>query len=102
MATATFTTTTTSALYRQSLALLTDLYQLTMAYGYWKLGRHEQEAVFHHSFRRNPLAGGYSVACGLHYAIDFLRNLRFDDADLEYLASLTGNDGRPLFEPAFM
>jgi nicotinate phosphoribosyltransferase len=96
------TATTTSAIYRESLALLTDLYQLTMAYGYWKLGRHEQEAVFHHTFRRNPFAGGYSVACGLHYAIDFLRNLRFEEADLEYLASLTGNDGRPLFDPPFM
>jgi nicotinate phosphoribosyltransferase len=96
------TDNTTSALYRESLALLTDLYQLTMAYGYWKLGRHEQEAVFHHTFRRNPFAGGYSVACGLHYAIDFLRNLRFDEDDLEYLASLTGNDGRPLFERPFM
>src|SRR5881227_2787595 len=93
---------TTSVLYKHSLALMTDLYQLTMAYGYWKLNRHEQEAVFHHTFRRNPFGGGYSIACGLHYAIDFLQNLRFDEADAAYLGSLTGNDGRPLFEPGFM
>ena len=41
-----------------SLALLTDLYLLTMAYGYWKLGRSEQEAVFHLFFRKPPFAGG--------------------------------------------
>src|SRR2546421_933619 len=94
--------TTTSALYKHSLALLTDLYQITMAYGYWKLGRHEQQAVFHHTFRRNPFAGGYSITCGLHYAIDFLPSLRFDEADAAYPRSLTGNDGQPLLEPAFM
>ena len=53
---------TTRPLYGQSLALLTDLYQLTMAYGYWKLGTADKEAVFHLSFRKNPFAGGYSVA----------------------------------------
>ena len=43
---------TLAALYRSSLALATDLYQLTMAYGYWKAGVHEREAVFHLTFRR--------------------------------------------------
>ena len=89
-------------LYRQSLALLTDLYQLTMAYGYWKLGRADREAVFHLQFRKQPFGGGYSIACGLHDAIDYLRRLHFDAADLEYLARLTGNDGKPLFERAFL
>src|SRR5678815_5358582 len=86
---------TLTQIYRHSLALLTDLYQLTMAYGYWKLGRAEQEAVFHLSFRRNPFNGGYSVACGLHDAIDLLAGLRFGDEDLQYLTTLRGNDGRP-------
>jgi nicotinate phosphoribosyltransferase len=73
-----------------------------MAYGYWKLGRMNQEAVFHLNFRKNPFDGGYSVACGLHYVVDFLENLRFEEGDVEYLGSLTGNDGKPLFEPAFL
>ena len=47
------------------LALLTDLYQLTMAYGYWKLGKAEQRAAFHLYFRRPPFAGGYAVTAGL-------------------------------------
>jgi nicotinate phosphoribosyltransferase len=74
-------------IYGTSLALLTDLYQLTMAYGYWKLGRAEQESVFHLSFRESPFRGGYAVACGLHDAIEFLSNLRFEDDDLAYLAT---------------
>src|SRR4051812_5857006 len=93
---------TLTHIYCHSLALLTDLYQLTMAYGYWKLGRAEQEAVFHLSFRKNPFHGGYSVACGLHDAIDYLSALRFDAEDLEYLATLRGNDGRPLFDRGFL
>jgi nicotinate phosphoribosyltransferase len=81
--------------------LLTDLYQLTMAAGYWKLGHH-QEAVFHLSFRESPFGGGYAIACGLAEAIEYLENLRFQEPDLTYLAGLKGADGRPLFERAFL
>ena len=48
---------TTSRIYRESLALLTDLYQLTMAYGYWKLDRAGQETVFNLFFRTHPFGG---------------------------------------------
>ena len=51
-------------LYKHNLALLTDLYQLTMAYGYHRAGIAEHEAVFHLVFRKNPFKGGYAVACG--------------------------------------
>ena len=85
-----------------SLALLTDLYQLTMAQGYWKTRMDRHEAVFHLFFRRNPFKGAFSVACGLAQAIEFLQNLAFDDSDLTYLATLKGNDSKPLFEPAFL
>ena len=40
------------------LALLTDLYQLTMACGYWKSGQADREAVFHLTFRRPPFPVG--------------------------------------------
>jgi nicotinate phosphoribosyltransferase len=93
---------TLGRVYRHSLALLTDLYQLTMAYGYWKLGRAEREAVFHLSYRKNPFNGGYSLACGLHDAIGYLSDLRFDPDDLAYLAGLLGNDERPLFDAGFL
>src|SRR5262245_53442730 len=89
-------------LYRPSLALLTDLYQLTMAYGYWQLGIRQKQAVFHLYFRRNPFSGGYAIACGLADVVEFLREFRFDRADVEYLATLKGNDQQPLFKSEFL
>jgi len=89
-------------LYRPSLSLLTDLYQLTMAEAYWKSRTADKEAVFHLYFRRNPFDGGFTVACGLARALDHLAQFRFDPPDLAYLGSLAGNDGRPLFDPAFL
>lgn len=90
------------ALYRPSLALLTDLYQLTMAYGYWKSGMAGHEAVFHMFFRKNPFGGGFAVACGLATAIEYVERLGFDEEDLAYLATLEGNNGAPLFEREFL
>jgi nicotinate phosphoribosyltransferase len=89
-------------LYKPSLALLTDLYQITMAYGYWKSGLFEREAAFHVTFRSNPFHGGYSVACGLAYVIDFLQSARFTESDVAYLDGLKGNDGQPLFDRGFL
>jgi nicotinate phosphoribosyltransferase len=83
-------------------ALLTDLYQLTMAYGYWKTGRANDEAVFNLFFRNAPFRGGYAVACGLAPVVDYLDGFRFQPDDIEYLASLTGNDGARLFEKPFL
>lgn len=89
-------------LYRESLSLLTDLYQLTMAYAHWKTGSHKKEAVFHLSFRKNPFNGGYAVSCGLATMIDFINNFTFDTSDIEYLATLRGHDENPLFEEKFL
>ena len=85
-----------------SLSLLTDLYQLTMAYGYWKDGTADRQSVFHLFFRKNPFRGGYAVAAGLQPAVEFLENFSFEDDDLEYLATLTGVDGQALFEQGFL
>ena len=89
-------------LYRSSLALLTDLYQLTMAYGYWQTGLAQREAVFHLTFRRNPFDGQFAIACGLRYVVDFLHDLQFTTEDLDYLARLTSAEGHALFAPAFL
>jgi nicotinate phosphoribosyltransferase len=89
-------------LYDTSLSLLTDLYQLTMAYGYFKSGKAEQQAVFNLYFRKHPFQGGFTVACGLSSVIDYLQAYRFAEPDLKYLASLNGNDGQPLFSPDFL
>jgi nicotinate phosphoribosyltransferase len=85
-----------------SVALLTDLYELTMAYGYWKTRTAGNEAVFHLFFRKPPFGSGFTIACGLAAAIEYLQGFRFSPEDLAYLATLTGNDQRPLFESAFL
>ncbi|TGE27374.1 nicotinate phosphoribosyltransferase [Hymenobacter metallicola] len=91
-----------SSLYSSSLSLVTDLYQLTMSYGYWKQGLQDREAVFHLYFRRPPFNGGYAVCAGLAYATDWLQNLRFSAEDLRYLASLRGSKNVPLFPQEFL
>lgn len=93
---------TLSDIYRPSLALLTDLYQLTMAYGYWKSGMASHEAAFHLFFRKLPFGSGYAIACGLHLAIDLVRSFRFEPEDLAYLGELRGNDGAPMFDQGFI
>ncbi|MGV3539779.1 MAG: nicotinate phosphoribosyltransferase [Rufibacter sp.] len=88
--------------YRPSLALLTDMYQITMAQGYWKKGMAQQEAVFHLYFRKNPFKGGYTVAAGLADAIDLLENFKLTPEDLDYLRGLKGSKGQALFEEGFL
>jgi nicotinate phosphoribosyltransferase len=88
--------------YGGSLALLTDLYQLTMACGYWKAGNSEHEAVFHLTFRRAPFGGGYAIAAGIAPALAFLQRLRFEADDLAYLATLVDATGAPLFPREFL
>jgi nicotinate phosphoribosyltransferase len=83
-------------------ALTTDLYEVTMAYGYWKAGVSDHEAAFHVTFRRNPFGGQFTVACGLATAIDFLRMFHFTETEIAYLASQCGNDGKPLFDSGFL
>lgn len=91
-----------SGLYAPSLGLLTDLYQVTMAYGYWQQGLQDREAVFHLYFRRPPFKGGYAVAAGLAYVVDFLENLRFSEDDLTYLGSLKSAKGENMFPQPFL
>jgi nicotinate phosphoribosyltransferase len=83
-------------------ALLTDLYQLTMAYAQWRAGRAEREAVFHLGFRRAPFGGAWAIAGGLGPALEYLLEARFGEQDLAFLGALPGNDGRPLFPPEFL
>src|SRR5262249_28790212 len=83
-------------------ALTTDLYEVTMACGYFKAGVTDHEAAFHVTFRENPFGGQFTVACGLATAIDFLRTFHFAETEIAYLASQRGNDGKPLFDSGFL
>lgn len=87
---------------RGQSALLTDLYQLTMAFGYWKTGWEEKESVFNLTFRSNPFGGGFSIACGLASVIEYLDRYAFSAEEIDYLGKLTGNDGRPIFRSDFL
>ena len=89
-------------LYRPGFGLLTDLYQLTMAAGYYQQGIHERRAVFHLFFREAPFGGKYALAAGLPLAIDLIEGLRFSADDVQYLGRLQGADGRPLFREPFL
>lgn len=70
------------------IALLTDLYQLTMMQGYLRNRYEEKEAVFDLYFRIIPNEGGYAIAAGLEQVVDYIESLQFSAEDLEYLKSL--------------
>lgn len=95
-------TSTISSMYSPSLSLLTDLYQLTMAYSYWVSGKQDNEAIFHLYFRKKPFSNGLAIACGLNYTIDFLSKFFITDDDAAYLSTLKGSDGSPLFSDGFL
>ncbi|MDD6797062.1 MAG: nicotinate phosphoribosyltransferase [Clostridia bacterium] len=70
----------------RNLTLLTDLYELTMMQGYFKSGINDT-VIFDAFHRKNPCDGGYSIACGLEQVIEYIKNLHFEDEDIEYLRS---------------
>src|SRR5690606_14487100 len=92
----------TKDLYQGSLSLLTDFYQLTMAYAYWKSGKAEQEAVFNLFFRKNPFQSGFTIAAGLEYVIDYCQNFSFKEEDLVFIRGLKNTDGSAMFEEDFI
>ena len=82
--------------------LLTDLYQLTMSYGYWKERMYDREAVFQLYYRRNPFKGNYAIACGLGPALEWLADFKFQPEEVQFLGSLKGANGKPLFDEGYL
>ncbi len=68
--------------------LLTDLYELTMAAGFFAAGKSEAPATFELSLRRLPPSRGYVLAAGLAQAIEYLTSVSFSAEDVRYLQSL--------------
>src|SRR5215217_6647928 len=69
-------------------ALLTDLYELTMAAGFFEAGKTEEKATFELTFRRLPDRRNFILAAGIPQVVDYLLNLRFVDDEVEYLRKL--------------
>lgn len=68
-----------------SLALHTDLYEINMAYTYWKKDFADYNAVFEVYYRDNPFGMGYTVFAGLERVVKYINDLAFSDSDIEYL-----------------
>lgn len=73
-----------------SLTLHTDLYQLNMMETYWEDGMYNRKAVFELFFRSLPFGNGYAVFAGLEKVMEYLKNLRFTESDIDYLRNEVG------------
>jgi nicotinate phosphoribosyltransferase len=77
------------------IALLTDLYELTVSAAFFDHGMNDA-AAFELALRRLPPGRGYMVAAGIDRLADVLEEYRFSEAALTHLESLA------LFKPAFL
>ena len=72
----------------RDLTLLTDFYELTMMQGYYLCHKTEEEVIFDMFYRKNPMGNGFAICCGLAQLIEYIRNLHFNEDDIDYLRSL--------------
>lgn len=84
------------------VALLTDLYELTMAQGLWESGKLEEEDCFTAFYRDRPFGNEFAVMCGTSDLSDLVENTRFTGEDIDYLASIEAPAGGKLFKPGFL
>ncbi len=86
--------------------LFTDQYQLTMAQLYFHNGMHEKSAQFEHFFRSYPNYGthqaGFCINAGLEWLLEWIRDARFRDEDIEFLRSQTGRTGSRILKDDFL
>ena len=72
----------------RNLTLLTDFYELTMMQGYFKSGKAGEKVIFDMFYRKNPFGNGFAICCGLEQVVEYIRNLNFNEEDIDYLRSL--------------
>ena len=84
------------------LGLYTDLYQLTMAQGYFLEGASNKIASFSMNFRKLPFKGGYAIFCGSDSLLNLIKNFEFNEEDISYLKELEAPYGGRLFEDSFL
>ena len=81
---------------KQNYTMLFDFYEMTMSNGYFQTGLAERICYFDVFFRSVPDGGGFAIAAGLEQVVDYIRNLRFDEGDIDYLR------GKGLKDEAFL
>mgnify|MGYP001360993472 FL=1 len=82
-----------SSMYKDdSLAVHTDLYQINMVESYWADNMHNRRSVFEVYFRDLPFGNGYAIFAGLERMLEYLRDFRFTESDLQYLEEEVGYD----------
>ena len=84
------------------VAMLTDLYELTMAQGLIEAGKADEQGCFTAFFRTCPFESAFVVMCGTADLAELVENFRFTDGDLRYLGGLTAPGGGALFAPWFL
>ena len=72
----------------RNLTMMMDLYELTMAYGYFKEKREKEKVVFEVFYRSNPDNGGFAIFAGLEQILDYLKEMHFSKEDIDYLRTL--------------
>lgn len=72
----------------RNLTMMTDLYELTMMYGYFKSGTDKRVATFDMFYRKNCPSTDYAIMAGVEQLVEYIENLRFSDEDIDYLRSL--------------
>ncbi len=92
----------TDATKPSDVALNTDLYELTMAQGFWESGLADTEGCFNVFFRDAPFGSGYAIACGMGQIADLVENFHFDEDAIAYLASIQAPGGGPMFKKGFL
>jgi nicotinate phosphoribosyltransferase len=83
-------------------ALLTDLYELTMAAAYLEQGKAADTATFDLYYRHNPFKGGYAIAAGLENAVHAVLETKFSDEDIQFLRTLRSPAGSQTFSERFL
>ncbi len=70
---------------KENLTMLTDFYEFTMANGYFEHGFVDKIAYFDMFFRKVPDGGGFAIMAGVEQLIEYLKDLTFNDEDIEFL-----------------
>lgn len=72
----------------RNISMMMDLYEMTMANGYFKEDGVNNSVTFDVFYRKNPDGAGYAIFAGLEQVLDYLENLHFSKTDIQYLRSL--------------